>query len=62
MFLKELILKFLLWEAVVVLKLILRGCSGPERSDSKQFLLWEDVVFFKELIFNSFYFERMWCS
>ena len=39
MVLKELILKFLLWEAVVVLKPILGGCSGPERSDSKQFLI-----------------------
>ena len=25
-----------------------------------QFLLWEGVVVFKELIFNSFYFGRVW--
>ena len=27
-----------------------------------QFLLLEDVVVLKELIFNSFYFGRMWWS
>ena len=27
-----------------------------------KFLLWEDVVVMKELIFNSFYFGRMWWS
>ena len=52
MVLKELILAFS----------TLGGCSCPERSDSKQFLLWEAVVVLKELIFNSFYFGRLWCS
>ena len=37
-------------------------CGGLERSDFKQFLLWEGVVVLKEMIFNSFYFERVWWS
>ena len=40
----------------------LGGCGGLERTDSKQFLLWEGVVVLKELIFNSFYFGRLWWS
>ena len=28
----------------------------------KFILIWEDVVVLKELIFNSFYFERVWWS
>ena len=27
-----------------------------------KFLLWEDVVVMKELIVNTFYFERVWWS
>ena len=52
MVLKELILKFLLWEGVVVLKELIfltistfRGCGGPERTD-----------------FNSFLFRQVWWS
>ena len=30
--------------------------------DFKQFLLWEGVVVFKEQIYNSFYFGRVWLS
>ena len=44
--------QFLLW----------RGCGVPERTDFEQFLLWEGVVVKKELIFNSFYFGRVWWS
>ena len=51
MVLKELILKFLLWEAVVVLKELIL-----------MFLLWEAVVVLKELIFNSFYCGKVWYS
>ena len=51
MVLKELILKFLLWEAVVVLKELIL-----------MFLLWEAVVVLKELIFNSFYCGMVWYS
>ena len=36
----------------------LGGCGGLERTDFEQFLLWEGVVVLKELILNSFYFER----
>ena len=65
---QELILKFLLWEGVVVLKEVilnsfyLGGCGGLERSDFEQFLLWEGVVVLKEVILNSFYFGRVWWS
>ena len=37
-------------------------CGGLERTDFLQFLLWEGVVVLKELIFNSFYFRRLWWS
>ena len=40
----------------------LGGCGGLERTDFLQFLLWEGVVVLKELIFNSFYFGRVWWS
>ena len=40
----------------------LGGCGGLERTDFEQFLLWEGVVVLKELILNSFYFERVWWS
>ena len=40
----------------------LGGCGGLERTDFKQFLPWEAVVVLKELIFNSFYFGRLWWS
>ena len=52
--LKELILKCLLWEGVVV------GCGGLETTDFEQFLLCEGVVVLKELILNSVYFGRVW--
>ena len=39
---------------------ILGRVGGLERTDFEQFLLWEGVVVLKELIFNSFYFERVW--
>ena len=39
----------------------LGGCGGLERSDFNS-LLWEGVVVLKELIFNSFYFGRVWWS
>ena len=38
------------------------GCGGLELIDFKQFLLWEVVVVLKELIFNCFYFARVWWS
>ena len=28
----------------------------------EQFVLWVEVVVLKELILNSFYFGRVWCS
>ena len=37
-------------------------CGGLERTDSEQFLLSEGVVVLKELILNSFYFQRVWWS
>ena len=40
----------------------LGGCGSLERTDFKQFLLWEGVVVLKELILNSFSFERVWWS
>ena len=40
----------------------LGGCDGLERTDFEQFLLWEGVVVMKELIFNYFYFGRVWWS
>ena len=39
-----------------------RGCGGLERTEFEQFLLWEGVVVLKELILNSFYFQRVWWS
>ena len=44
---------------VILTLSILGGCGGPERSDFYQFPYLEDVVFLKEVIFNSFYFGRM---
>ena len=41
---------------------ILGRCAGLERTDLLQFLLWAGVVVLKEMIFNSFYFGRMWWS
>ena len=38
----------------------LGGCGGLKRTDFYQFLLWEGLVALKELIFNSFYFGRVW--
>ena len=40
----------------------LGGCGGLERTDFAQFLLWECVVFLQELIFNSFYIQKVWWS
>ena len=40
----------------------LSRCGGLERTEFQQFLLWKGVVVLKELIFNSFYFVRVWCS
>ena len=37
-------------------------CGGLERTDFLQFLCWKGVVVLKELIFNSFYFGRVWWS
>ena len=37
-------------------------CGGHERSDFEKFLLWAGIVVLKELIFNSFYFGRVWWS
>ena len=46
-----------------------RGCGGHERTNFEQFLIWDgvvegcgDVVVLKELIMNSFYFQRVWWS
>ena len=49
---------------------VLGGCNVLERTDfqeclcwedaNEQFLLWKDVMFLKELIYNSFYFGRVW--
>ena len=40
--------------------------TGHERTDFEQFLLWKGVkvgvVVLKELILNSFYCGRVWCS
>ena len=36
------------------------GCDGLKRTDFEQFLLSEGVVVLKELILNSFYFQRVW--
>ena len=53
MFLKELILTVS----------PLGGCGGLERSHFLTgVLLWEGVVVLKELIFNSFFFGRVWWS
>ena len=65
---------FLFWEVVMVLKEListvstLGGCDGLERTDLEQSLLLEGavvecggVVVLKELILNSFYFQRV-CS
>ena len=41
---------------------ILGGCGGLERTDFEQFLFWEGVMVLKELIFNSFYFVKVWWS
>ena len=43
---------------------ILGGCGGLERTHFNSFysFFWEGVVVLKELIFNSFYFERVWWS
>ena len=38
------------------------GCGGLERTEGLQFLQWEGVVVQKELINNSFYFQRVWWS
>ena len=38
---------------------ILGGCGGLERTHFEQFLLSEGVVVLKELILNSFYFQRV---
>ena len=41
----------------------LGGCGGLEGTDFEQFLLSEEcVVVLKELILNSFHFERLWWS
>ena len=40
----------------------LGGCGGLERTHFQQFLHLQVVVVLKELIFNSSYFGRMWCS
>ena len=37
----------------------LGGCGCLESTDFEHFLLWEGVVVLKELILNSFYFERV---
>ena len=52
---------------MVMRKLILTvstlgGCGGHERIDFYQFLCWKGVVVLKELIFNNFYFGRVWWS
>ena len=39
----------------------LRGCGGPERTDCHKFVLCR-VVVFNKLIFDSFYFKRVWWS
>ena len=52
MVLKELILRVA----------ILRGVGGLQRTDFCHFLIWEGVVVLKELIYNSFYFKRLWWS
>ena len=39
----------------------LGGCGGLQRTDFK-FPFWGAVVVLKELIFNSFYFGRVWWS
>ena len=38
------------------------GCGSLERTDFSQFIIWEGVVVLKELIFNSFYFGKVWWS
>ena len=57
-----------LWVGVVVLKELifltvstLGGCGGLERTDLLQFISLVGVEMLKELIFYSFYFERLWC-
>ena len=40
----------------------LGGYSHLERTDFYQFPLWVGVVVLKNLIFNSFYFGRVWWS
>ena len=58
--------QFLLSEGVVVWKncfwtvSTFRGCGSLERTDFEQFLLSEGLVVLKELILNSFYFQRVW--
>ena len=37
-----------------------RGCGDLQRTESQQFLHWTGVAAFKEWIFNSFFFERVW--
>ena len=41
---------------------MLGGCGGLERTAFEQFLCLKGVVVLKELIFNSFYFGRVWWS
>ena len=55
----------MVFKELIVTVSTLGGCGGLQRTNLK-FLLWEDVVVIKELIcyvvFNSFYFGRMWWS
>ena len=49
-------------QALILNSFYFVGCGDLERIDILQFLAREEVVVLKELIFNSFYFRRMWWS